>query len=280
MTVAVIGLGLIGGSLAQAAVRAGHAVVGFDPAVAEDALSACGIRPAATPEAAVRGAELVLLALPPAAVVSWVEAHERFLANGAIVVDATGVKGVVCRALEKFAFQDRWTFIGGHPMAGREVNGFANASADLFRNASMILTPYPSCGRGPLDRLDVFFRGLGFGRVVITTPEHHDRMIALTSQLAHIVSSAYVQDPLAVEHRGYSAGSFHDMTRVARLDPDVWTDLFRANREGLLETLDGLLARLARYRDALAADDAATLCALLAAGREARLRAAPDPARS
>lgn len=271
MNVGVVGLGLIGGSFAKAAAHAGHRVLVWnrtrataDKAVAdgvaadvlEDDLGAC---------------DIVLVALPPDAVVPWIDAHESTFREGAIVTDATGVKGTICAALEKYAFQDRWTFVGGHPMAGKEVNGWANASADLFRNASMILTPYPSCGRGPLDALETFFKGLGFGRVVFTTPQHHDRMIALTSQLAHVVSSAYIQDPLAQDHVGYSAGSFHDMTRVASLDPDIWTELFLANRDALLVTLEGLIARLDGYRAALAASDADALRALLAAGRSARL---------
>ena len=271
MNVGVIGLGLIGGSFAKAAAQAGHRVFVWnrtrataDRAVAEgiaadvlaDDFSAC---------------DVVLVALPPNVVVPWIDAHAASFRQGAIVVDATGVKGTICTALEKYAFQDRWTFVGGHPMAGKEVGGWENAAASLFRNASMILTPYPSCGRGPLDALEAFFKGLGFGRIVFTTPQHHDRMIALTSQLAHVVSSAYIQDPLAQDHVGYSAGSFHDMTRVACLDPNVWTDLFLANRDALLVTLEGLVARLDGYRAALAAHDADALRALLAAGRVARL---------
>ena len=278
MTVGIAGLGLIGGSFAKAAAQAGHAVCvwnrtratadravaeGVAQGVLEDDFGAC---------------DVIVVALPPNAVVPWIDAHEKTFRKGAIVVDATGVKGTICAALEKYAFQDRWTFVGGHPMAGKEVSGWDNASADLFRNASMILTPYPSCGRGPLDTLEAFFKGLGFGRVVFTTPQHHDRMIALTSQLAHVVSSAYIQDPLAQDHVGFSAGSFNDMTRVARLDPAIWTDLFLANRDALLVTLEGLVARLDGYRAALAARDADALRALLAAGRDARLASAESPA--
>ena len=135
----------------------------------------------------------------------------------------------------------------------------------------MILTPFPSCGRKPLDLLEKFFRGLGFARVVFTTPEHHDRMIALTSQLAHVVSSAYIRDPLAQEHVGYSAGSFHDMTRVARLDPDIWTDLFLANAKELSGVLGGLIGRLSEFKTAIEAGDADTLRDLLARGRAARM---------
>lgn len=271
MNVGVVGLGLIGGSFAKAAAHAGHRVLVWNRtrATADQAV-ADGVA------AEVLGDDLgecdiVLVALPPGAVVPWIDAHEATLRKGAIVTDATGVKGTICAALERYAFQDRWTFVGGHPMAGKEVSGWANASADLFRNASMILTPYPSCGRGPLDVLETFFMGLGFGCVVFTTPQHHDRMIALTSQLAHVVSSAYIQDPLSRDHAGYSAGSFHDMTRVARLDPDIWTELFLSNRDALLVTLEGLIARLDGYRAALASRDADALRALLAAGRAASL---------
>ena len=272
--VVIVGLGLIGGSFAKAAARAGHVVSAVTRTPPADApFPVCAV---ADGRPFVSAADLILVALPPAAVVPWIEAHADAFKDGAIVVDATGVKKTICDALRKYALQDRWTFIGGHPMAGKEVGGFAHASADLFRNASMILTPYPSCGRQPLDLLDGFFRELGFGRVVITTPAHHDRMIARTSQLAHVVSSAYVRDPLALEHAGYSAGSFHDMTRVARLDPETWTDLFLANRAALLDALNGLIDRLSEFKTALDAADADALRDLLAQGRAARLAASGE----
>ncbi len=274
MNVTIVGLGLIGGSLAKAALRAGHNVCAVTRTPPVDA--PFPVRAVTDGEAFIAAADLILVALPPAAVVPWIEANAGTFREGAIVVDATGVKGTICAALRPYALQDRWTFIGGHPMAGREVGGFVHSSADLFKGASMILTPYPSCGRKPLDLLEAFFRSLGFARTVVTTPEHHDRMIALTSQLAHVVSSAYVRDPLALEHAGYSAGSFHDMTRVARLDPVTWTDLFLANREALSEALGGLIGRLAEFKGALDAGDAETLRNLLAEGRAARLKASGE----
>ena len=272
--VVIVGLGLIGGSFAKAAARAGYAVSAVTRTPPADA--PFPVRTVADGRPFVAAADLILVALPPAAVVPWIEAHADAFKEGAIVVDATGVKESICAALRKYALQDRWTFVGGHPMAGKEMGGFAHASADLFRGASMILTPYPSCGRKPLDLLDGFFRELGFGRVVITTPAHHDRMIAITSQLAHVVSSAYVRDPLALEHAGYSAGSFHDMTRVARLDPGTWTDLFLANRPALLDALNGLIGRLSEFQRALDAADADALRELLAQGRAARLAASGE----
>ena len=241
MVVGVIGLGLIGGSFAQAATRAGHRVAVWnrtrataERAVAEDAAAAV-LEEDMTSTAG--SPDLYLISLPPDAVVPWIDAHQVAFKPGAVVVD------------------------------GKEVSGYANATPDLFADASMILTPYPSCGRGPLDMLEAFFKELGFGRVVFTTPEHHDEMIALTSQLAHVVSSAYIQDPRAKDHAGFSAGSFYDMTRVARLNPDIWTDLFLANKEALSSVLGGLVERLAAFKSALDAEDAPRLRDLLDKGR-------------
>ena len=243
MVVGVIGLGLIGGSFAQAATRAGHVVVAWNRtrATSERAV-ADGAAAAVLDEdmtSAVGRPDLYLISLPPDAVVPWIDAHQFAFKSGAVVVDATGVKGTI----------------------------YANATPDLFADASMILTPYPSCGRGPLDMLEAFFKELGFGRVVFTTPEHHDEMIALTSQLAHVVSSAYIQDPRAPDHAGFSAGSFYDMTRVARLNPDVWTDLFLANKDALSSVVGGLIDRLTAFKSALDAEDAPRLHELLDKGR-------------
>lgn len=273
MDIAVVGLGLIGGSFVKAFTAAGHRVHVWNRtrATAERAVAEGEAQDVLADDFSV--ADVIVVALPPNRIVDWIDAHAASFKSGAVVVDAAGVKADICTALSKYAFQDRWTFVGGHPMAGKEVSGWENATPHLFHGASMILTPYPSCGRGPLDLLDGLFREIGFTHVVHTTPEHHDRMIALTSQLAHIVSSAYIQDPLAQDHRGYSAGSFRDMTRVARLDPDIWTDLFFANRTALLDVLDGLIDRLGHYRAALAANDPAALRALLAKGRAERLSA-------
>ena len=272
MTVGIVGLGLIGGSFAKAATRAGHRVAAWNRTRAtSDRAVADGAAAAVLEEDMTSTAgrpDLYLVSLPPDAVVPWIDAHQFAFKSGAVVVDATGVKGTICAALRKYAYDDTlWTFVGGHPMAGKEVSGYANATPDLFADASMILTPYPSCGRGPLDMLEAFFRELGFGRVVFTTPEHHDEMIALTSQLAHVVSSAYIQDPLAKDHAGFSAGSFYDMTRVARLNPDIWTELFLDNRAALSSVLGGLVERLAAFKAALDAEDAPRLRELLDRGR-------------
>lgn len=254
MQLAVIGKGLIGGSLEKAAIRAGHSVAIFDKG--EDPR--------------VETAAVVFVAVPPAAVVSVVDAIAPRLAEGAVVVDVTGVKGPVYRSLLKYAFEKRWSFVGGHPMAGKEKCGYANSCADLFDGASMILTPYPTYGRAPLDLLEKLLTELGFAKIVYTDPAHHDEMIAFTSQLCHLISSAYVREELARDHVGYSAGSFRDLARVGAPDPDTWTDLFLANRDALLPVLERYLGRLEDFRAALAANDRARLHAALEAGVRAK----------
>lgn len=239
MKICIIGRGLIGGSLAKAAIRAGHDASAYDKGE--------------TPR--VEEADVVFIAVPPSAVVQVVDSVVPRLRKGAVVVDMTGVKGFVYEAMKKHALSKDFVFVGGHPMAGKERTGWANSCADLFDGASMILVPYPSCGRGPLDMLERLFMQLGFARVVFTDPGHHDEMIAFTSQLCHLISSAYVRDRLAKDHGGYSAGSFRDMVRVGAPDPDVWTELFSLNREALLPVLERYMARLEDFREALAAND-------------------------
>lgn len=250
MKIAVIGRGLIGGSLAKAAIRAGHDAAATDKGE--------------TPR--VEDADVVFIAVPPSAVVGVVDSIVPKLKKGAVVVDMTGVKGSVCRDLLKYAYSPDFAFVGGHPMAGKEKTGWANAGADLFDGASMILVPYPTYGRAPLDLLEKLFPELGFARVVYTDAAHHDEMIAFTSQLCHLISSAYVRDALAKDHAGYSAGSFRDMVRVGAPDPDVWTELFLANRAALLPVLTRYVARLDAFRAALENGDASALHAALEEG--------------
>ena len=254
MKITVIGRGLIGGSLAKAAIRAGHDASAFDkgepPKVAD--------------------ADVVFVAVPPSAVTGVVDSVVPELREGAVVVDMTGVKGFVYEAMKKYALSKRFVFVGGHPMAGKEVSGWANSSADLFDGASMILVPYPSCGRPTLDMLDRLFRQLGFADVVYTDPAHHDEMIAFTSQLCHLISSAYVRDDLAPSHAGYSAGSFRDMVRVGAPDPDVWTELFSINREALLPVLSRYIDRLSDFRDAISQNDTDRIHRALEAGVQAK----------
>lgn len=262
--IAVAGMGLIGGSLYKAAQRAGFPVAGFDRGDPVD----------------VRTADVVFVALPPQTAVDWVLLHAPEFKPGAVVVDTCGVKAAVCRPLFAAAAGQPWTFVGGHPMAGKEVSGFANSTPDLFHNASMILVPPPGVPEPLLRRLAALFDRLGFARTVLATPERHDELIAYTSQLCHLASSAYLRDPLAPAHAGFSAGSFRDLVRVGAPDPALWSELFSANREALLPVLDRYIARLAAFRDAIAADDRAATAAQLAEGAAAKraLQASAHPA--
>ncbi len=272
MDIAVVGLGLIGGSMAKTVkLHTDHRVFGTDtdPETMAQARRMGAIDGELNDEK-LRGCQVVLVALYPQDIVDWVSAHARFFANDALVIDCGGVKQLIMDQIEPFAKGQPWHFIGGHPMAGREYSGFRYARDDLFDNASMILTPLPEEELPVLQRARDFFMDLGFRRVQFTTPRIHDEMIAYTSQLAHIVSSAYVKGELAGRHKGYSAGSFADMTRVARLNEDMWTELFMANRDALAGQVDSLIDRLMEYRDALRKGDPDQLKALLRRGRETK----------
>ena len=254
LTIGIRGMGLIGGSFEMAFKRAGHEVLNLKNASSAE-IGRC---------------DLVIVCLPPLLVAPWIREHADDFAAGALVTDAAGVKGVVCPEIEPIAKTAKWTYVGGHPMAGKERSGYANADADLYRGASMIFTPFAFTPSAAVEKLQAIFSQIGFARFVVTDPKHHDEMIAYTSQLAHVVSSAYVRDPLAAKHLGFSAGSFQDMTRVATVDPDIWTDLFLSNKESLDVVLTRLIERLGQYRDAIRGEDAATLKALLAEGRAAK----------
>ncbi|HNW86175.1 MAG TPA: prephenate dehydrogenase [Candidatus Limiplasma sp.] len=275
MEIAVVGLGLIGGSIAKAIQKyTPHTVLGLDTdsqvlykASLLDAIDA------KLTEERLAICDWLIIATRPKAAVEFVRAHASQIRKGAIVMDVCGVKRCVCDPLWQLAEQNGFTFIGGHPMAGREVGGFDHASADLFKDASMIVTPPKGVDIALLEKLKKFWCSIGFGGVTVTTPENHDRVIAYTSQLAHIVSSAYIKSPTALDHIGFSAGSYKDLTRVARLDPDMWTELFLENREPLLSELEMLMDRLQAYREALSASDEAGLRTLLAAGRDQKLEA-------
>ena len=254
LTIGIRGMGLIGGSFEKAFRNRGHEVLNLKDA----------------PSAEIGRCDLIIVCLPPLMVAPWILEHANDFAADALVTDAAGVKGVVCPKIEPVAKTAKWTYVGGHPMAGKERSGYANSDADLYRGASMIFTPFDFTPSAAVEKLKAIFAEIGFARFVVTDPRRHDEMIAYTSQLAHVVSSAYVRDPLAARHLGFSAGSFQDMTRVATVDPDIWTDLFLSNEESLDAVLTRLIERLGQYRDAIRGEDAATLKKLLAEGRAAK----------
>lgn len=269
MKIGIIGLGLIGGSMALSIRRnTNHTVLGYDidAATMLRAKAIEAIHDELTSEELSR-CDIVLVALYPEMCVQYIREHADDFKPGALVIDCAGVKRHVCNQLDPIASEKSWVFIGGHPMAGREFSGFAYARADLFKNASMILTPSADVEIQARDMAKHFFLDMGFKMVRFCTPEAHDQMIAYTSQLAHVVSGAYVKNPLAAQHKGFSAGSFLDMTRVARLNENMWTELFLENLDLLLPALDDIIGRLTSYREALSTNDPEIVRPVLREGR-------------
>ena len=275
MNVGIVGLGLIGGSMAKSTkARTGHTVWGADLDKETMTMARmCGAIDSPLTDENLPQCDLILVAIRPAAAVEWVRTHASLIAPSAILVDLCGVKRTVVSAITPIARERGFAYIGGHPMAGRERGGFTASSEDLYVGASMILTPDQRTDMQLLETLKAFFLDLGFAGLTFSDPEEHDRIIAFTSQLAHIVSSAYVKSPEAQRRRGFSAGSFQDMTRVARLDEDMWTELFLDDADYLTTELDELIVHLREYADAIRAHDAQALRALLRDGREKKASA-------
>lgn len=269
-TIAIIGLGLIGGSMAKALKqKTPHMVLGMDknPEVCHKALQDGAVDEIITTEQLER-ADVVLLALFPRIVLELGEEVSSHMHPGAILTDLCGVKGCICDPLDQLAQRHNIHFVGGHPMAGREFPGYDASLPTLYEGGSMILTPMSTSTPEVLDFLQEFFLSLGFAQVVRTTPENHDKMIAFTSQLAHVVSSAYIKSPEALRHGGYSAGSYKDLTRVARLNEHMWSELFLDNAEPLVDEIDEIIRHLTEYRNAIASGDRQLLTDLLRDGRE------------
>ena len=269
MEIGIVGLGLIGGSLAKAiSQNTDNIVYGTDLSdqVVKKAVLINAIEQPLTDELLPQ-CDIVIVALYPQATIDYVKSHADLFAPDSIVIDCGGVKGIVCDALIPLAEEHGFLFVGGHPMAGLEHSGCTYATKTLFNNASMVFTPT----RGPIEsmsRLKDLFTAIGFTNIQIATPEEHDKKIAFTSQLAHVVSNAYIKSPTAMEHMGFSAGSYKDLTRVAKLNEHMWTELFLENPENLTNEIDMLIDNLKKYSDAIKAKDSETLCDLLRDGRE------------
>ena len=269
-TVGIVGLGLIGGSFAKAYHQAGWRVLAFD--VDEDTMGAARVSTVdgVLDEGTVAQCGLVLLCVYPGAAIEWLRRNADLLQGDPLVIDACGVKRAVVEACMPLAQGRDFTFVGGHPMAGTQYSGFKYARTNLFHEAPMVIVPPRTDDMALLDRIKCALEPAGFGSICVTSAEEHDRRIAYTSQLAHVVSNAYVKSPMAQGHRGFSAGSYKDLTRVAWLNENMWSELFLDDADNLLAELDGLIAALSQYREALAAGDGERLRALLAEGRLAK----------
>ena len=268
MTVGVVGLGLIGGSLARAYHHAGHRVLCHD--IDQSILAyaeLAGVSDGRLDEASLGGCELLLIALYPQAAVEYLTQAAPHLPPQAVVIDCCGTKSEICRVGFRLAEEYGFTFVGGHPMAGTQYSGLKHSRATLFKGASMVIVPPVYDDIDFLQRVKDLLAPAQFGRITVTTAEEHDEMIAFTSQMPHLVSNAFIKSPTARRHKGFSAGSYKDLTRVAWLNEAMWTELFLANRDNLIREVDGLIGELEKYREAMAAGDAPALRALLAEGR-------------
>ncbi len=269
MKVLIVGLGLIGGSYAKAFKKyTNHTVCGIDTdkTVIEYALSHGAIDCIATTED-IKSADLTIVSLYPQAAADFINMHAADFKSGSVVTDSCGVKRALYEKLDKTVFDGRFSFIGAHPMAGREHSGFDYSSADLFSGASLILTTDKPYSDAALLLRDTALQ-LKFKHCTICTPETHDIMIAFTSQLPHILACSYISDPLAINHRGYSAGSFLDVTRVAFINDVMWSELFLDNRDNLSNEIDELIRNLTCFKKALNDGDRDELRRLMIKSRE------------
>ncbi len=269
MKVGIIGLGLMGGSLAKAiSFGTEHTVWGTNrsPEAVQKALFVGAIQKELTKED-LKECDLVIVSLYPQASIDYIIENAKLFKKGAIVMDISGVKRYVCDALYDVAKENDFIFIGAHPMAGLHLSGFEHSTAKIFNNSSMILTPYEDTPWGYINTIKELFLKIGFTNIQMSTPDEHDKIIAFTSQLAHVVSNAYVKSPNALIHKGFSAGSYKDLTRVAYLNENMWSELFLENRDNLINEIDAIVNNLVQYKVALENNDREKLAELLRDGK-------------
>lgn len=272
MTVGIVGLGLIGGSFAKAySENDDHKVIAYD--IDEQAMQAAydqKLIDGKLDENNISSCDLVLVALYPQAAIDYIEKMAPRIGDKTMVIDCCGVKKFVCDKCFKIAKENSFTFIGGHPMAGRHFSGLEYSTKTMYNGASMVLVPENLNDTEVIDRAKKLLSPIKFGKFTICDAQRHDAMIAFTSQMAHVVSNAYVKSPTAKNHDGFSAGSYKDLTRVAWLNENMWTELFLENKECLVEELDYFIKSLTEYKTAMENDDAATLKKLLADGKKCK----------
>ncbi len=271
-TVGIIGLGLIGGSLAKAFKKhTEHTVLGYNrtTSVSEKALEDESIDEIMNISDLSR-CDMVIVSLYPEMTVKFVTDNINNFKKNTVIIDCSGTKEAVCSALSPLAAEHGLYFIGGHPMAGIERSGYKYSFAEMYEGATMILCRDKYTNLIALKAAELLFLEIGFGRVTVTDSVTHDKNIAFTSQLAHVVSNAYVKSPTAKCQDGFSAGSYKDLTRVARLNEDMWTELFFDNKEHLSNEISVIIDNLKEYLCALNEDDREKMRKLLRDGREAK----------
>lgn len=268
MKVGIVGLGLIGGSFAWAYHNDGHEVLAFNRtrSVLDFAMLSGAVDGELTEENA-GDCDLILVTLYPQAAIDYIDRMGPHFGKKPLVMDCCGTKRVVCSACFPIAERDGFAYIGAHPMAGTHNSGFKYAKGTMYKGAPMVIVPPRYDDIELLGRVKELLAPAGFGRISVTTAEKHDQMIAFTSQMAHVVSNAYIKSPTARIHKGFSAGSYKDLTRVAWLNAPMWAELFMENKDFLLNELDLFINSLTQYRDAMTNDDMPELIRLLDEGR-------------
>ncbi len=267
MTVGVVGLGLIGGSFVKAYKEAGHRVLGYDiDKTIQGFAMLDGTVDAVLTRENMKECDLLLITTYIHAAEKWFEEEAPYIDPHTVVIDCLGNKTSVCKLGFALAKKYGFTYVGGHPMAGTHNSGYKYSRANMFKNAPMVLVPPVYDDIQFLEKIKEMLAPCGFGKLSVTTAEEHDRMIAFTSQMAHVVSNAYIKSPTAGSHKGFSAGSYKDLTRVAWLNPRMWAELFMDNKENMLKELDWLIGYLEEYRQAILDDDEERLIRILDEG--------------
>lgn len=270
MKIGIVGLGLIGGSLAKSIKKnTSYSCFGYD--IDRAAVAGALAQEAIDSELSLEdmgSCDVIIVCLHPQQTIDFISDNVSQFGTETIVIDTCGVKRAIIDKVDSLCHENGVSFVGCHPMAGREFSGFAYSVDNLFEKASFIMTPTELTPMGAVSKISSLAKEIGFARIVISNPDEHDRVIAFTSQLAHIVSSAYVKSPSLLKQSGFSAGSFKDLTRVAKLNEDMWTTLFLMNDKPLVDEIDHIIDRLTEYRDSISSADADKLRSLLKDGRE------------
>lgn len=269
MKVGILGLGLIGGSLARAYALEGHTVFAIqrNESMLSFAMLAGAVH-GRLDEETIPQCDLILLAIYPDGSASWLETNAHLVSAKALVIDCCGIKTEICSRCFPLAQKYGFTFVGGHPMAGSQFSGFKYSRAGLFKGAPMVLVPPVFDDIELLEQVKQALKPCNFGFFSVTTAEEHDKMIAFTSQMPHILSNAFIKSPTALNHKGFSAGSYKDLTRVAWLNPQMWAELFMENKENILFELDFYINSLKAYQTAIQENDMDALVELLEEGKK------------
>ncbi|MBQ7373998.1 MAG: prephenate dehydrogenase [Clostridia bacterium] len=273
MNVAIIGLGLIGASFGKSLIKNGeHKVFGYDinPDVLLKAELVKAIDEPLTDEN-IKDIDLLIISVYPRAFKSVAKNYLAKMKDGAVLMDFCGIKRGIEDDMKELSLEyPNISFVGAHPMAGREFSGIDRSLSTLFDKATCVVVPVKA-DLFILEKLRDLFLSVGFSEAVFSTAYRHDEIIAFTSQLCHIVSNAFIKSPMASSHFGFSAGSYKDLTRVARLNPTMWTELMMDNRDLLKNELNGLIARLSEYATALETGDEQRLFDLLKEGSDLKI---------